>query len=67
MGSYLRTLPSNYSAYKYNAIFDDDIISLTSTEVDDSIAYQSTTPYGKDILANMNLSGMTLSNLDIVL
>ncbi|XP_071153648.1 ankyrin repeat domain-containing protein 36C-like isoform X38 [Mytilus edulis] len=56
MGSYLRTLPSSYSAYKYNGIFDDDLISLTSTEVDDSMAYPSNTPYGKDILANMNLS-----------
>jgi hypothetical protein len=53
MGSYLRTLPSNYSAYKYNAIFDDDIISLTSTEVDDSIAYQSTTPYNKTTIDSM--------------
>ncbi|XP_052059015.1 ankyrin repeat domain-containing protein 26-like isoform X5 [Mytilus californianus] len=56
MGSYLRTLPSSYSAYKYNGFFDDDLISLTSTEVDDSMTYQPNTPYGKDILANMNLS-----------
>ncbi|CAC5372278.1 Ankyrin repeat domain-containing protein 7 [Mytilus coruscus] len=56
MGSYLRTLPSSYSAYKYNGVFDDDLISLTSTEVDDSMTYQPNTPYGKDILANMNLS-----------
>ena len=58
MGSYLRTLPTSYSSYKYNGVFDDDIISLTSTEVDDSMAYQPNTPYGKDILATINLSGM---------
>lgn len=36
---------------------DDDAFSYTSTENGDSMIYQSNTPYGKDVLASMNLSG----------
>ena len=59
MGSYLRGLPGGtYGAYRGLDMPDDDAFSYTSTENGDSMIYQqSNSPYGKDVLANMNLSG----------
>lgn len=58
MGSYLRGLPGgNYGPYRGLDLPDDDAFSYTSTENGDSMIYQSNTPYGKDVLASMNLSG----------
>uniref|UniRef100_K1QP98 Ankyrin repeat domain-containing protein 26 n=1 Tax=Magallana gigas TaxID=29159 RepID=K1QP98_MAGGI len=57
MGSYLRGLPGgNYGPYRGLDLPDDDAFSYTSTENGDSMIYQSNTPYGKDVLASMNLS-----------
>ncbi|XP_062588372.1 ankyrin repeat domain-containing protein 26-like isoform X16 [Saccostrea cucullata] len=57
MGTYLRGLPGgNYGPYRGIDLPDDDAFSYTSTENGDSMIYQTNTPYGKDVLANMNLS-----------
>ncbi|XP_056001146.1 ankyrin repeat domain-containing protein 26-like isoform X4 [Ostrea edulis] len=57
MGTYLRGLPGgNYGPYRGLDMPDDDAFSYTSTENGDSMIYQTNTPYGKDVLANMNLS-----------
>ncbi|XP_021371833.1 ankyrin repeat domain-containing protein 26-like isoform X2 [Mizuhopecten yessoensis] len=59
MGTYLKNLPTSYSYAPYKGLDlpDDDMLSFTSTENGDSSTYANTNlPYGKDVLANMNLS-----------
>ncbi|KAK3101032.1 hypothetical protein FSP39_000386 [Pinctada imbricata] len=58
MGTFLRGLPGGSYGYGYKGLDlpDDDVLSYTSTENGDSMIYQTNSPYGKDVLANMNLS-----------
>ncbi|XP_033746660.1 ankyrin repeat domain-containing protein 26-like isoform X4 [Pecten maximus] len=59
MGTYLKNLPTSYSYAPYKGLDlpDDDMLSFTSTENGESSTYATTNiPYGKDVLANMNLS-----------